>query len=177
MTLHVRAIGDAAAAQSSVRSAVRRVDAALPLFDVRTLQAQTDVSLGAFDVATLFLSAAGLQALLLAAIGIYGVVAFSVAQRTREIGIRVALGATPARVLRLIMGQGFTLAAGGVVLGTGMALASSRILVGLLYGVGPRDPLTFAGVAAGLLAVALFACWIPARRALRVNPINALRYE
>jgi macrolide transport system ATP-binding/permease protein len=177
MTLHVRASGDASVAQGSVRSAVRRVDAALPLFDVRTLQAQTEVSLGAFDVATLFLSAAGLQALLLAAIGIYGVVAFSVAQRTREIGIRVALGATPSRVLRLIMGQGFVLAVAGVVLGTAMALASSRILVGLLYGVGPRDPLTFAGVAAGLLTVALFACWIPARRALRVNPINALRYE
>src|SRR5262249_54124577 len=103
VTLHVRASSDSASEQQRVRAAVRRVDAALPLFDVRPLQTQIDVSLGAFATATLFLSAAGLQALLLAAIGIYGVVSFSVAQRTREIGIRVALGATPAQVLRLIM--------------------------------------------------------------------------
>jgi putative ABC transport system permease protein len=133
--------------------------------------------MGAFGVATLFLSAAGLQALALAAIGIYGVVAFSVARRTREIGIRMALGATPARVLRFVMGQGLVLSLVGVVLGVAMALASTRILAGLLYGIGPRDPITFAATALGLVAVALLACWIPARRALRVNPLAALRYE
>jgi predicted permease len=177
VTLHVRAAGDAAAAQSSVRAAVRRVDSALPLFDVRTLQTQVDASLGTFVAATLFLSSAGAQALLLAAIGIYGVVAFSVAQRTREVGIRIALGATPARVLRLIMGQGLVLSIVGLVLGVAIALASTRLLAGLLYGVGPRDPLTFVATATGLLGVALLACWIPARRALRVSATTALRYE
>ena len=177
VTLHVRASADAASEQQRVRSAVRRVDAALPLFDVRPLQTQIDVSLGTFAAATLILSAAGLQALLLAAIGIYGVVSFSVAQRTREIGIRVALGATPTQVLRLIMSQGFMLSVVGIVVGAAMAFASSRILAGLLYGVGPRDPATLVAVALSLMAVAIVACWVPARRALRVDPTTALRYE
>ena len=176
-TLHVLTGPDAASAQSAVRTAVKRVDGALPLFDVRTLQSQVDVSMGAFDVATLFLSAAGFQALLLAAIGIYGVVAFSVAQRTREIGVRIALGATRARVLRLIMSQGVGLTMIGVMLGIAMALASTRLLGELLYEIDPRDPLTFMFAAAGLLVVAIVACWVPARRALRVDPIGALRYE
>ena len=177
VTLHVRAAGDTAAAQQAVREAVHRVDRALPLFDVRTLQAQADVSLGAFAVATLFLSAAGLQALLLASIGIYGVVAFSVAQRTREIGIRMALGATAGQVLRLVVGQGFVLSVVGVAIGVALALVSARILAGLLYGIGPRDPLTLAFAAVGLLGVAIIACWIPARRALRISPMTALHYE
>ena len=177
VTLHVRSSGDASTEQQRVRAAVRRVDAALPLFDVRSLQTQIDMSLGAFAIATLFLGAAGVQALLLAAIGIYGVVSFSVAQRTREIGIRVAIGATPAHVLRLVMSQGFGLSVLGVVVGAALALASSRILVGVLYGVAPRDPLTLAAVAASLLTVAIIACWVPARRALRVDPTTALRYE
>jgi predicted permease len=177
VTLHVRASVGGAAEQQRVLAAVRRVDAALPLFDVRPLQTQVDVSLGAFAAATLFLSAAGLQALLLAAIGIYGVVSFAVAQRTREIGIRVALGATPAQVLRLIMSQGFALSVVGILIGAAMALASSRLLAGLLFGVGPRDPMTLAAVAMSLMAVAIVACWVPARRALRVEPTAALRYE
>jgi macrolide transport system ATP-binding/permease protein len=176
-TLHVRTARDAAAAQNDVRAAVRRVDGALPLFDVRTLQSQVDVSMGAFAIATLFLSAAGFQALLLAAIGIYGVVAFSVAHRTREIGVRMALGATPARVLRLVMGQGVGLTMIGVALGLVMALVSTRLLRELLYQIDPRDPLTFSAAAAGLLVVAIVACWVPARRALRIDPIRALRYE
>ena len=177
VTLHVRSSGQASAEQQRVRAAVHQVDAALPLFDVRPLQTQIDVSLGAFAIATLFLSAAGLQALLLAAIGIYGVVSFSVAQRTREIGIRVAVGATPAHVLRLVMSQAFALSMLGVVVGAALALASSRILVGMLYGVGPRDPMTVGAVAASLMMVAIVACWVPARRALRVDPTTALRYE
>jgi ABC-type antimicrobial peptide transport system permease subunit len=100
-----------------------------------------------------------------------------VAQRTREIGIRVALGATPSRVLRLIMGQGLALSIAGLGLGVAIALASTRVLAGMLYGVGPRDPLTFVATAAGLLAVALLACWIPARRALKVSATTALRYQ
>jgi putative ABC transport system permease protein len=176
-TLHVRGAGDAAMVQRSVRAAIRRVDDTLPLFDVRPLESQVDVSMGTFDVATLFLSAAGLQALLLAAIGIYGVVAFSVAQRTREIGVRIALGATRARVLRLIMGQGVALTMIGVILGVLMALASTRLLGDVLYEIDPRDPFTFIVTAAGLLIVAIVACWIPARRALGVDPISALRYE
>jgi putative ABC transport system permease protein len=177
VTLHVRAAADAASAQQMVRAAVGRVDAALPLFDVRPLQTQIDVSLSTFAAATLFLSAAGVQALLLAAIGIYGVVSFSVAQRTREIGVRVALGATPTHVLRLIMSQGCLLSILGIVVGAAMAVGSSRILAGLLYGIGPRDPATLVGVAVSLFVVAVVACWVPARRALRVDPTTALRYE
>ena len=177
VTLHVRAAGDTTAAQRAVREAVHRVDRALPLFDVRTLQEQADVSLGAFALATLFLSAAGLQALLLASIGIYGVAAFSVAQRTREIGIRMALGATTGQVLRPVVGQGFVLSVVGVAIGVALALVSSRILAGLLYGIGPRDPLTLAFAAIELLVVAIIACWIPARRALRISPMTALHYE
>jgi len=115
--------------------------------------------------------------LILATVGLYAVTAYSTAHRKREIGIRVALGATPAQVLRLIMSQGFMLSVVGILLGAAMAFASSRLLAVLLYGVSPRDPATLAAVAASLMAVAVVACWIPARRALRVDPTTALRYE
>ncbi len=177
VTLHVRAHGDAASAQTAVQRAIHGLDAALPVFDVRTLRQHMAFSLGTYRLATQFLSVAGLQALFLAAIGIYGVIAFSVAQRTREIGIRMALGAQPGQVLRLVMGQGFALALAGVALGVAIALASTRILASLLYGIGARDPLTIIAVASGLLVVALAACWVPARRAMRVSPLVALRYE
>jgi putative ABC transport system permease protein len=115
--------------------------------------------------------------LALASVGLYGVLAFSVAQRTREIGIRMALGAQARDVLRLVMRQGLTLSLLGIAAGICVSLAGTRVLAGLLYGVAPTDPTTFAAVALLLGVVALAACLVPARRALSVDPIVALRYE
>lgn len=116
-------------------------------------------------------------ALALASLGLYGVLSFNVAHRTPEIGIRMALGSTEAGVLRLIFGQGIKLIAIGVLLGLGGAFAVTRALKQLLVGVAPTDPLTFVGVPLLLLSVALLACWFPARRATRIDPLVALRHE
>jgi putative ABC transport system permease protein len=115
--------------------------------------------------------------LFLAAVGLYGVLAYSVARRTREIGIRMAMGAQMADVIRLILGQGLVLVAAGGVIGITVALATGRLLRAYLFGVSSADPLTFIAVALLLATVALFACWLPARRAARIDPMEALRYE
>jgi putative ABC transport system permease protein len=116
-------------------------------------------------------------ALLLATIGIYGVISYHVSQRTREFGIRFALGARPADVLRLVTGLGLRLTAIGVLIGALLAVGLARLIAGLLFGVKPADPLTYILVAAALITVALAACYLPARRAAKVDPIVALRYE
>jgi ABC-type antimicrobial peptide transport system permease subunit len=119
----------------------------------------------------------GTVALLLSGIGIYGVISYSVAQRTHEIGIRAALGASAGSLLRLIVSRGLVLALIGLVIGVGGALGLTRVMERLLYGVGARDPMTMSSVAVVLAAVAVSACYIPARRATRVDPLVALRYE
>lgn len=126
---------------------------------------------------TALLGAFAAIALALAALGIYGVISYSVSQRTSEIGIRIALGAAPERVLRLVLGAGMSLTAVGLVIGVLGAAGFARAISTLLFGIPPFDPLTYAGVVLGLTGVALLACWVPARRAARVDPVIAMRTE
>jgi predicted permease len=177
MNFEVRTAGDPAALLPAIRQAVREVDGNLPLFDVKTQVEQAAQSLAQERLFAALLSFFGLLALLLAALGLYGVMAHSVAQRTQEIGIRVALGAQPRDVLRLVIGQGMRLVVPGVVIGLAGAYAATRLITSFLYGVSAADWPTYGLIAALLLAVALLACWVPARRAAKVDPLVALRCE
>ena len=176
-TVVMRTRGDPAAPLRAARAAVARLDRDLPVYDAFTLETMVDRSLGQprFYV-TLLTVFAGL-ALVLAVVGIYGIISDTVQQRTREIGIRIALGASADRVVGMVVGRGLALTAAGVSLGSIGAYALSRVLKSLLYGVGERDPLTFVGVAALLGVAALAASWIPARRAARVDPLTAMRAD
>ncbi|HEX8722317.1 MAG TPA: ABC transporter permease [Pyrinomonadaceae bacterium] len=177
-TLVVRAAGgDPRALVPALRAEARALDAALPLYDVKTFEEHMGVSLFPARVAAALLGGFGLLALVLAGTGIYGVVSYAAAQRTREIGIRMALGAQRGDVLRLVAGRGMLLVGAGVALGLAGALALTRFMEGVLYGVSATDPFTFALVVALLLGVALVACLLPARRATKVDPMVALRYE
>ncbi|MCW5558827.1 MAG: FtsX-like permease family protein, partial [Verrucomicrobiae bacterium] len=175
--LLVRTHAEPVALLGAIRGEVQKIDRALPLYNVGTVQGLIDSTLAVRRFALWLLALFAGTALVLALAGIYSVTSFGVAQRTREIGIRVALGAARADVLRLILGQGAKLAALGVGIGLAGALALTHSLKTLLYGVSPTDPATFAVVAALLLATALLACWLPARRAARVDPVAALRDE
>jgi predicted permease len=180
LTFEVRTDGEPTAFTGAIRQAVRDVDSNLPLRDVKTQIQQADETLAMERLFAKLLSLFGLLAQQLAAIGLYGVMAYSVSQRIHEIGIRMALGATRAKVLRMIVRQGMTLTLIGVALGLGGAYVLTKYLESLtsmLFGVRPRDPLTFAVIAVGLTVVALVACFIPARRATKVDPMVALRYE
>ena len=173
----VRASGDPLTIASSIRAAMREVDPDLPVSRLRSLEQVRNISVAPqrFNLSLFGLFAA--LALVLAAVGIYGVMAYSVAQRTREIGIRMALGAQRRDVVKLVLGQGVRHVALGVFLGLAGAFALTRLMSSLLYGVRPTDPITFAGVTLILAGVALLACYLPARKAMRVDPMVALRYE
>ena len=161
----------------AIRAAVWKLDPQLPLYNITTMHLAVQESVSVRRFALLVLALFASVALLLAVSGIYGVIGHAVAQRTREIGIRIALGATRRNVLRMILTEGGKLAAAGVVLGLIVSYVMTQFLRALLYGVTPTDPLTFALVALLLLSTALIACWIPARRASRVDPMIALRAE
>ncbi len=177
LTLVLRGPGRPGELAARIEDAVRRIDPELPVYAVRSMDEAmaSSVSQRRFAMRLLALFAAG--ALALSALGIYGVVAYTVARRTREIGIRMALGALPGDVLALVMRQGLHLILGGVAVGLVGALALTRALAALLYGVSPRDPVTFGAIAGLLVVVALAATWLPARRAARVDPVEALRSE
>ena len=179
-TFEVRTSGDPISYVTAVRQAAREIDAGLPLKDVKTQVEQGDETLALERLFAKLLSLFGLLAMALASVGLYGVLAWSVAQRTKEIGIRMALGASARDVLRMVLRQGMALTLAGVVVGLAGAYALTKYLVSLtsmLYGVQPFDPLTFTLIALLLTLVALCACYLPARRATRVDPMVALRYE
>jgi len=173
----VRARGNPSSLGGALREQIRAIDSALPVAEVKPMEEAIGSSIAQPRFRTALLSLFGAAALLLAAIGIYGVLAYTVTQQTREIGIRMALGANPGRVLRLVLARGLRLAGAGTVIGVLAALLLTRLLGSLLFDVSATDPLTFAAVAGLLLAVALLACYVPARRAMRVDPMVALRYE
>jgi predicted permease len=175
MALHVRTAGSPETMLAAVRREVQAMDAKLPLYDVKTLEEQKSGSLYTSRMAATLLTVFGLLALLLAAVGLYGVVAYAANRRVREIGIRLAMGAQGHQIRRHIMREGAAMVMIGLLLGLGGAIACTRLLESFLFGVTPLDPLAFAG-AAGLLAiVALLANYLPARRASRISPMSALR--
>jgi predicted permease len=180
LRLFVRTSRDASPLVADVRNAIRSIDPALPIYDARTLNEHMQVAVFAQRMAADLLGAMGVLALLLAAIGLYGVMAYAVSQRTQELGIRLALGASPQSLLSMIVGQGMTLTAIGLVIGLALALGafgSIGAVRTLLPGISPLDPITFVAVPILLGLIALLATWIPGRRAGKVDPLVALRYE
>ncbi|HEV2422980.1 MAG TPA: ABC transporter permease [Candidatus Acidoferrales bacterium] len=177
MFFEVRSQGPPATIISELRDAVHQADASLPLIGLKTQAEETSEALTLQRLFARLTTVFGLLALALAMIGLYGTVAYSVTRKTHEIGIRMALGAKPAAVLGMVIRQGTTLALIGVAIGVLAALGATRLIASMIYGVTSYDPLTFVVVAAILSVVALAACYIPARRAMKVDPIVALRYE
>jgi putative ABC transport system permease protein len=176
-TLIVRTRGNPSDYLAAVRSEVSALDKSLALYDVKTMRQHLGPALLPARLAGSVLGVFGLVALVMAAAGIYGVMAYSVAQRTREIGVRMALGASAGAVLRLVTKQGMKLTLVGIVIGLAASLALTRLMKSLLFGVSATDPLTFVVVALLLTVVALLACYVPARQAAKVDPMVALRCE
>jgi predicted permease len=177
LTLHLRTATEANNLHNVIRREVEALDPALPLYNLGTLAQRKDGLLYSERLAATLLTIFGLLALLLATVGIYGVLSYMVTERTREMGIRLALGARPRDLLKLILGQGLALTFIGSVIGVVAAFALTHLIEKLLFGVSATDPLTFAVIPLLLGGVALFACWMPARRATLVDPLKALRYE
>ena len=177
VTMQVRTKGQPQAVIAEVRSQVQSLDTNLALTNLNTIGELIDQGLWAPRMGAVLLTGFGGVALLLAVVGVYGVLSYSVNQQAREIGIRMAMGAQSGRILRLVVGQGMRLAIAGLVIGTLIALAATRVLSSLLFGVSAHDPLIFGGVSLILATAAILACYIPARRATKVDPTIALRYE
>ena len=180
LRLFVKTAGDPAPLVAEVRNAIRGIDATLPVYDARTLNEHMQIAVFAQRMAANLLGAMGVLALLLAAIGLYGVMAYAVSQRTQELGIRLALGASPGSLLGMIVGQGMKLTMIGLAIGLAIALGafgSIGAVRSLLPGISPMDPITFVTVPIVLGSIALLASWIPGRRAGKVDPLVALRYE
>lgn len=177
MALHVRTSGNPGELAAAVRREVQALDPNLPAFNVMSLADNIDISLFPARFGAVLVGVFGFLALLIASIGIYGVMSYGVSERTHEMGIRMALGARGRDVLRLVISQGMWLALIGVAIGAGLALAVTRVVKSYLYDVSVTDPVTFIGIALLLLGVALLACYVPARRATKVDPLEALRYE
>ena len=177
MTFVVRTAGDAAAVMQAAKTVVWAIDPTLPFYDTVTVEQLVAVSLAPRRFSLVLLGAFAVIALVLAVVGLYGVISFSAAQRTREIGVRMALGARFADIRRLVVFEGLWLAVTGIAMGLAAALIATRFLESLLFGVTPTDPITLGLVAVLLLGVALLASYLPARRAARVDPLTALRVE
>jgi putative ABC transport system permease protein len=175
MTLVVKTAADPIAMAGTIRQAVRELDSRLPVSAIRTMESVTAAALSRPRFTTLLLGLFAALALVLAALGIYGTISLLVAERSQEIGIRMALGAGRRTILSMVLGQGLALAAIGAGVGLAGAVALRRVLANVLYGVSSLDPLTFAVVPAMLGAVALFACLFPARRAAATDPVHTLR--
>jgi putative ABC transport system permease protein len=177
MTVVIRTAGEPRALQQAVRGVVQSLDRNVPVYGVRTLDEILDRSVESPRFNTLLLGLFAAVALLLTTVGLYGVISCSVSENTQQIGIRVALGAQRRDVFKMILGQGVLLTTAGVAIGLGAAYGLSRVMTSLLFGVGSTDPLTFTAVAALLLVVSGLACYLPARRAMNVDPMVALRHE
>jgi predicted permease len=177
VALHVRTSGDASRLASAVRGAVRDLDPTLTLFNVQTLEDQIEQSLQPQKMVVVLLTIFGALALMLAAIGLYGVGSYAVSQRTREIGVRMALGAQPSSVLSLVLGNGMLLVGIGLAVGLVVSFFVAGAMAALIVGVNPHDPLTFAATPVLLAIIALVASYVPARRATRIDPLLALRTE
>lgn len=175
MNLFVRATGDPAGVLAAVQHEVRGVDPKVEITDVRTGAKLMDQVLFSARVVLRMLGMFGLLALALASVGLYGILAYSVSGRQREIGVRMALGASRASVLRLVLRQGMTLVCIGAAIGLGLSLVVGRVFSRMLFGLSPADPLSLAGAAGALLLVALLACYVPALAASRMDPMRALR--
>ena len=176
-TFQVRTAGDPLTVVAAIRREVQALEPNLPVFRIKTLEQQVDETLGQERLVATLASLFGVLALLLACAGLYGVLSYSVSRRTREIGVRMALGAKRVDLLRFFIGQGMVLVVFGVVFGLVAALALTRFVSSLLFGISTMDLMTFVGAALGLVVVGLCACYFPARRATKVDPLIALRSE
>ena len=177
LVLTVRTDGEPASLAGSVKATLRAVSAHVPVRRVDRLDEVVSRSIVEPRIYTFLLGAFAALSVVLAAVGLYGLIAYGVTQRTHELGVRVALGASGTRIIGLVIAQGMRLALGGAALGLAAAVATTRLLVGLVTGIEPNDPLTFGAVTAVLLGAALLAAYLPARRAARVDPMTALRAE
>ena len=177
VAIHLRVAGNPLAYVGAAENAVHSLDADLPLSDINTLQSRIELSTTQQRIGGVFVGAFGLLALILAAVGVYGVLAYTTRQRTHELGIRMALGAEPRGIFALVLRQGAILAASGIAVGLALSFVLTRALAKVLFGISPADTLTYVAVSGVLISVALVACYLPARRAAKVDPMVALRYE